>query len=104
MKLRNKTLHLLNELLWKKTAFLCPEHCQLIWEHTPSTSPLRKWTVDAYVTLFGQNILKQHDSSYPADFVLQVAIKAMGLMKDEVTDKAGMYERMKTYMESEDKA
>jgi len=104
MKLRNRTLHLLNELLWKNTALLCPELCQLVWEHTPSTSPLRKWTVDAYVTLFGQNILKQHGSSYPADFVLQVAIKAMGLMKDEVTDKAGMYERMKTYMESEDKA
>jgi hypothetical protein len=104
MEFRNKALDSLNAAVCNEMKFFSAKHCHLIWEHTAPNSPLQKWTVDAFLTLFHHSIMAQEGHLFPAEFVLQVAIKAMDMMKVRTADKQGLCKRMKTYMESEDKA
>jgi len=104
VKLRKKTLQLLNTALCSDEGFLSTANCNRIWEHTPPDSSLRKWIVDAYVTLCDHEIMATCGTSFSAEFVLQVAIKALEEIKSGGANEAGLNERVKTYMEPEDDA
>jgi hypothetical protein len=104
VKLRNKIIHLLNTNINTSDHHLDPHLCELIWDNTTSNSLLRKWTVDSIITNMNSSGFESSSSLWPADLVLQIAIRFMKLHGHGVPDLEGLEERLRDYTEVDDDA
>lgn len=110
VKLRNKALELLNVQCNASDRCLHWTQCNLIWDHTASTSSLRKYLVDRMVTTLSLAGFKESGANYHADLVLQAATMLMERREPVLdTDREGLIEmaedlneRLEGYMEVED--
>jgi hypothetical protein len=73
VRLRNVTIRALTMYA------TCPsiQECNMIFEQTPPASPLRKWTVDAIISLADRHTFERLSVLYDLDLTLQIAIMLM---------------------------
>lgn len=73
VRLRNVTIKALTKY------GTCPsiKECNMIFERTPPTSPLRKWTADAIISLADRHTFERLSVLYDLDLTLQIAIVLM---------------------------
>lgn len=106
VKLRNKTFRLFTTQL--KTLLLVPnpEECHPGWDHTSSTSPIRKCFVDHIVSVLPSTLFKEHVAELPTGLVVQAAVVLMNrhIKEEDAVDFAAFDERFETYIEAEDDA
>jgi hypothetical protein len=60
---------------------------------------LRKWTVDAIVTLVDPNDFGSYGTKWPAEVLLEVAVVFMRRQAEEVPDAQGLTRRTEFYIE-----
>lgn len=99
VRFRNEALQLLNNFAIEANTMLSSYHYCQIWDHTPSNSLLRAWAVDAFISLAESTVLKNIGRSYPAEFLVDVAIEAIGRNKNEYADDDGLNARFTHYLE-----
>jgi hypothetical protein len=75
-KLRNKAIQLLSVQVTEHSAPSC-QTISHIWSKTPTTSILRKWTVDVTIMNLNRVQFAENAESCPADYVFQVATKLL---------------------------
>lgn len=73
VKLRNKAMQLLSAQVMHPR----PETVGRIWENTPTTSILRKWTLDITIFNLARQCFADNAEDYPADFVMQMATRLL---------------------------
>jgi len=58
---------------------ICPSiaECNMIFEETPPTSPLRKWTADAIISLADRHLFERLSVLYDLDLTSQIVIMLM---------------------------
>jgi hypothetical protein len=73
VRLRNVTTRALTQY------GICPSiaECNMIFEETPPTSPLRKWTADAIISLADCHTFERLSVLYDLDLTLQIAVVLM---------------------------
>jgi hypothetical protein len=99
LKLRNKTLGLLNAQICQGDLHLGINHCVLIWDHTTSSSFLWKWAVDAIVATMDPIAFEISSDRWPTDLSVQIAIKLMNQNGDIDADYKGLKKRLENYIE-----
>jgi hypothetical protein len=104
VKLRNKTLRLLNTHICMGGSHLNSSLVNIIWDHTASNSMLRKRAVDTVVNGLSASDFAAEGASWPADFMLQVAIDFMDQHGEEHADYQGLKDRLEYYVEADDDA
>lgn len=99
VKFRNDALRSLNTHTIEAEFLLCTRNYRHIWNHTPPNSLLRAWTVDAFISLSHLDDLSENAELYPTEFVLAVAIQAVGRIRTKYIDVKGFKERFASYLE-----
>jgi len=103
IKLRNRTLRLLNTHIQVGEIFISAVMCQIIWENTPPHSLLRNWAVDVVISTRSVSYYERNRASWPADLTFQIAVKLLRRQGD-VCDYAGLGKRVEEYMEADNDA
>jgi hypothetical protein len=99
IQLRNKATSMLFTCIRRHALLPALESVRHIWKSTASGSLLRKMVVDIFVSRLARSIFAARVSSYPADFVQEVAVAAVGALPTSTWDT--LAERVGTYAEPE---
>jgi hypothetical protein len=72
-----------------------------IWKNTPTSSILRRWTVDLAIMNLKRDYFVEHAEDYPAEFVLQIATKLLQQTKPSGRKKLKEMSSSPEYLEPE---
>jgi hypothetical protein len=77
VRLRNTTMELLVESVKTHNTFPRADSIKLICDHTTANSPIRAWILDVAAKYYDRASFAEHAVIFPADFVLQVALRLL---------------------------
>jgi hypothetical protein len=77
VRLRIKTMELLIDSIKTRDTFPRVNDIKLIWDNTTSDSLLRCFILDVAVKYYNQTYFAQFAAMFPADLVLQIALKSL---------------------------
>ncbi len=62
---------------WRLVAAFSTEYIKLLYDHTPSNSPARALVVDMFANFVSGEFLRQRQSTLPAEFFIDIALRLM---------------------------